>query len=83
MGDTFIPFVGMRTGGEPGAGQVAEGLMRMDGVVDLFPMPGAPPLALEKWPADNHNLGGGGSNAGHFSKSVRSGGPPICVTATF
>jgi len=41
--------------------------MRMDGVVDLFPMPGAPPLALEKWPADNHNLGGGGSNAGHPS----------------
>ena len=26
---------------------------------------------------DNHNLGDGGSDAGHFSKSVRSGAPPV------
>jgi hypothetical protein len=46
-------------------------------------LPGAPLLALEKWPPDNHNLGGGGSNAGHFSKSVRSGAPPVCVMQRF
>src|ERR1700687_655048 len=45
--------------------------------------PGAPLLAFENWPADNHNLGGGGSNAGHLSKSVRSGAPQFVSLQRF
>jgi len=39
----------------------------------------SPYTRAETWAIrpDNHNLGDGGSDAGHFSKSVRSGAPPV------
>jgi hypothetical protein len=32
---------------------------------------------------DNHNLGDGGSDTGHFSKSVRSGAPLVISLQSF
>jgi hypothetical protein len=45
----------------------------------------SPYTRAETWAIrpDNHNLGDGGSDAGHFSKSVRSGAPPVVSLQCF
>ena len=45
----------------------------------MLVMKKSPYTRAETWAIrpDNHNLGDGGSDAGHFSKSVRSGAPLV------
>jgi hypothetical protein len=45
----------------------------------------SPYTRAETWAIrpDNHNLGDGGSDAGHFSKSVRKWRTPSCFASMF